>query len=155
MIFYQNHRQKMCQYADNLSKIAIANGFNQKSSFFCLPDSCFNNQISFLLLSSLEDSCEHYYKNVKRSDKELDENYRDNYLDMRKLFLISDDRKMKGNMNIAILESFVNFYKNHSKIISPSFYLFTHIFFRDLYKLKRPMTKYTISFCKRLIFIQI
>ena len=44
-------------------------------------------------------------------------------------------------MNVAILESFVNFYKNHSKIISLYFYLFTRILFRDLYKLKRPMTK--------------
>ena len=33
-------------------------------------------------------------------------------------FLISDYTKMKGKMNVAILESFVNFYKNHSKIIS-------------------------------------
>ena len=33
-------------------------------------------------------------------------------------YLISDDTKINGNLNVAILESFVNFYKNHSKIIS-------------------------------------
>ena len=70
-----------------------------------------------MLLASLEDSCEHCYNNVKCSDKEIDENDRDNWLDTRELFLIFDDTKMKGNMNIAILESFVNFYKNHLKII--------------------------------------
>ena len=108
----------MHQFPENLSR--IVNGCNQKSSFFSLPDSCFKNQISSLLLGSLEDSHEHCYKNVKRSDKEIDENYRDNYLDTRELFLISDYIKMKGKMNVAILESFVNFYKNHSKIISLS-----------------------------------
>ena len=39
-------------------------------------------------------------------------------MSMRELFLISDDTKINGNLNVAILESFVNFYKNHSKIIS-------------------------------------
>ena len=137
--FKTNSRQKMHQFPEKSSR--IVNGFAQKSSFFSLPDSCFKNPISFFLLASLEDSDGHCYKNVKRSDKEIDENYRDNYLDMRKLFLISDYTKMKGKMNVAILESFVNFYKNHSKIISLYFYLFTRILFRDLYKLKRPMTK--------------
>ena len=108
----------MHQFPENLSR--IVNGCNQKSSFFSLPDSCFKNQISSLLLGSLEDSHVHCYKNVKRSDKEIDDNYRDNYLDTRELFLISDYIKMKGKMNVAILESFVNFYKNHSKIISLS-----------------------------------
>ena len=70
------------------------------------------------MLVSLGDSHGHCYKNVKRSDKERDENHRDNYLDDKELFLISDYTKMKGKMNVAILESFVNFYKNHSKIIS-------------------------------------
>ena len=105
----------MHQFSENLS--SIVNGFAQKSSFFSLPDSCIKNQISFFLLDSLEDSDGHCYKNVKRSDKEIDENYRDNYLYTRELFLISDYTKMKGNMNVEILESFVNFYKNHSKII--------------------------------------
>ena len=103
----------MCKIAENLSR--IVKSFNQKSLFFSLPDSCFKNPISFFLLGSLEDSHGHFYKNVKRSDKEIDENYRDNYLDTRELFLISDYTKMKGKMNVAILESFVNFYKNHSK----------------------------------------
>ena len=106
----------MCKIAENLSR--IVKSFNQKSLFFSLPDSCFKNPISFFLLGSLEDSHGHCYKNVKRSDKEIDENYRDNFLDTRELFLISDYTKMKGKMNVAILESFVNFYKNHSKIIS-------------------------------------
>ena len=111
-----NSRQKKHQFPENLSR--IVNGFAQKSSFFSLPDWCFKNPISFFLLVSLEDFHGHCYKNVNRSDKEIDENYRDNYLDMRELFLISDYTKMKGKMNVAILESFVNFYKNHSKIIS-------------------------------------
>ena len=108
----------MHQFPEKSSR--IVNGFAQKSSFFSLPDSCFKNPISFFLLASLEDFHGHCYKNVNRSDKEIDENYRDNYLDMRELFLISDYTKMKGKMNVAILESFVNFYKNHSKIISLS-----------------------------------
>ena len=107
-----NSHQKKHQFPEKSSR--IVNGFAQKSSFFSLPDSCFKNPISFFLLASLEDSDGHCYKNVKRSDKEIDENYRDNYLDTRELFLISDDTKMKGKMNVAILESFVNFYKNHS-----------------------------------------
>ena len=117
IIFYNCH-QKIRQFPENLSR--IVNCFDQKSLFFSLPDSCFKNPISFFLLVSLEDFHGHCYKNVNRSDKEIDENYRDNYLDMRELFLISDYTKMKGNMNVAILESFVNFYKNHSKIISLS-----------------------------------
>ena len=111
-----NSRQKMRQFAENLSR--IVNSFNQKSLFFSLPDSCFKNPISFFFLVSLEDSHGHCYKNVNRSYKEIDENHRDKYLDNKELFLISYDTKMKGKMNIAILESFVNFYKNHSKIIS-------------------------------------
>ena len=78
------------------------------------------DKILYIFIEFHHISNEHCYKNVKRSDKEIDENYRDNYLDMRELFLISDYTKMKGKMNVAILESFVNFYKNHSKIISLS-----------------------------------
>ena len=116
--FDHNSRQKMHQFPEKSSR--IVNGFAQKSSFFSLPDWCFKNPISFFFFFLLEDFHGHCYKNVKRSDKEIDENYRDNYLDMRELFLISDYTKMKGKMNVAILESFVNFYKNHSKIISLS-----------------------------------
>ena len=116
IIIFYNCRQKIRQFPESLSR--IGNCFDQKSSFFCLPDSCFKNSISIFLLGLLEDSHGHCYKNVKRSDKEIDENHRDDYLDMRELFLISDDTKMNGKMNVAILESFVNFYKNYSKIIS-------------------------------------
>ena len=108
----------MHQFPENLS--IIVNRCNQKSLFFSLPDSCFKNPISIFLLGSLEDSHVHCYKNAKRSDKEKDENHRDKYLDNKELFLISNDTKMKGNVNVAILESFVNFYKNLSKIISLS-----------------------------------
>ena len=108
----------MRQFPESLSR--IVNCFDQKSSFFSLPDSCFKNPISIFLLGLLEDFHGHCYRNVGRSDKEKDENYRDKYLDIRELFLISDDTKMKGKINVAILESFVNFYKNLSKIISLS-----------------------------------
>ena len=54
----------MFKFDENLSR--IVNSFDQKSSFFSLTDSYFKNQISFFLLASLEDSCEHCYKNVKR-----------------------------------------------------------------------------------------
>ena len=117
IIFYNCH-QKIRQFPENLSR--IVNCFDQKSLFFSLPDSCFKNPISIFLLGSLEDSHVHYYKNVNRSYKEKDENHRDKYLDNKELFLISNDTKMKGNVNVAILESFVNFYKNLSKIISLS-----------------------------------
>ena len=76
-----NSREKICQFPENLSR--IVNGFYQKSSFFSLPDWCFKNQIIFFFLSSLEDWCEHCSKNVNRSEKEIDENSGDNYLDMR------------------------------------------------------------------------
>ena len=70
----QINNKCMWQFPEYLSR--IVNGFNQKSSFFSLPDSCFKNQISFFMLASLEDFHGHCYKNVKRSDKEIDENYR-------------------------------------------------------------------------------
>ena len=76
------------------------------------------DKILYIFMEFHHISNEHCYKNVKRSDKEIDENYRINYLDTRELFLISDYTKMKGKMNVAILESFVKFYKNYSKITS-------------------------------------
>ena len=78
------------------------------------------DKILYIFIEFHHISNEHCYKNVKRSDKEIYKNSGDNYLDTRELFWISDDTKMNGNMNPAILESFVNFYKNHSKIISLS-----------------------------------
>ena len=78
------------------------------------------DKILYIFIEFHHISNEHCFKNVKRSDKEIYKNYCDNYLDTRELFLISDYTKMKCKMNVAILESFVKFYKNHSKIISLS-----------------------------------
>ena len=102
----------MHQSPENLSR--IVDGFAQKIHFSLYLIHVLKIKSAFFLLGSHEDSHGHCYNNVKRSDKEIDENYRDNYLDNKELFLISDDTKMKGKMNVAILESFVNFYKNHS-----------------------------------------
>ena len=70
------------------------------------------------MLVSLVDSFGHYCKNVNCYDKEIG----DNNHNTRKLFFRSDDTNTKSKMNRAILESFVNFYKNHLKSISLSFF---------------------------------
>ena len=44
----------------------------QKSSFFSQTDSCFKNQIAFLLLILHADSCGHEYKSVNCTDEQID-----------------------------------------------------------------------------------
>ena len=60
----------------------------KKNSFFSRIDSCFKNQIDFLLLILPADSCVHEYKSVNYTDEQIDKNYHDNCLDSRNFLMI-------------------------------------------------------------------
>ena len=72
------------------------------------------------LLASFEYSCLHCYKSIKCPDKEINLNSHDRievfYLFIYFIFLRSDFAKIKGNISIPFLKSFVPFYKNHERI---------------------------------------